>query len=343
MMPPCSWSTPGRKPGTSTKVMIGRLKASQKRTKRPPLRDASMSSTPARCDGWFATMPTERPPKRAKPTTMFLPKSGCTSRKLPSSTTSLISSLMSYGLFGLSGTRLRSAGSCAIGGILGRDEGRVLEVVLRDEREQVADDLDALLFGVHREVRDAALGGVRDGAAELLRRDLFVRHRLDHVGTGDEHVRGVLHHDDEVGHRGRVDRAARARAHDRRDLRDHAGREHVAREDVAVAAERHDAFLDARAGAVVEADERRAGLGREVHHLADLLGEGAGERAAEDGEVLREQEDQPAVDLAVAGHDAVARDLLLFHPEVGAAVDDEAIGLDEGARVEQQLDALARA
>ena len=81
----------------------------------------------------------------------------------------------------------------------------------------------------------------------------------------------------------------------------------------------------------------------EVHHLADLLGEGAREAAAEDGEVLREEEDQAAVDLAVAGDHAVARDLLLVHPEVGAAVDDEAVGLDEGAGVEQQLDALARA
>ena len=34
------------------------LKASQKRTKRAPLTEASMSSTPARCIGWLATTPT---------------------------------------------------------------------------------------------------------------------------------------------------------------------------------------------------------------------------------------------------------------------------------------------
>ena len=58
MMPPYSCATPGRKPGTSTSVRIGMLKASQKRTKRAALRDESMSSTPARYSGWFATMPT---------------------------------------------------------------------------------------------------------------------------------------------------------------------------------------------------------------------------------------------------------------------------------------------
>jgi hypothetical protein len=38
-----------------------------------PSRDASMSRQPAQMRGWLATMPTVRPPKRAKPTTMFLP------------------------------------------------------------------------------------------------------------------------------------------------------------------------------------------------------------------------------------------------------------------------------
>ena len=85
----------------------------------------------------------------------------------------------------------------------------------------------------------------------------------------------------------------------------------------------------------------RAVLDRQVHDLADLLGVGLGERAAEDGEVLGEDVDQPAVDRAVAADDSVARDLLALHAEVGAAVGDEGVDLHEGAGVEQQLDALA--
>jgi hypothetical protein len=72
MMPPYSCAVPGRKPGTSTKVTMGMLKASQKRTKRAPLTEESMSSTPASSEGWFATMPTVRPSIRAKPVRMFL-------------------------------------------------------------------------------------------------------------------------------------------------------------------------------------------------------------------------------------------------------------------------------
>ncbi len=58
--------------------------------------------------------------------------------------------------------------------------------------------------------------------------------------------------------RGRVHRAARARPHDRADLRDDAAGQGIAQENVGVAAERFDAFLNARATRVVQADERRA-------------------------------------------------------------------------------------
>ena len=86
---------------------------------------------------------------------------------------------------------------------------------------------------------------------------------------------------------------------------------------------------------VVEADDGRADLQGEVHDLADLLGVGLGEAAAEDGEVLGEDEDEAAVDAAVAGDDAVAGNLLLGHAEVEAAVLDELVELLEGALVEE--------
>jgi hypothetical protein len=39
---------------------------------------------------------------------------------------------------------------------------------------------------------------------------VFVRDGLDHVGPGDEHVAGSVHHKNEIGERGRVHRTAGA-------------------------------------------------------------------------------------------------------------------------------------
>src|SRR6476620_2568883 len=70
MMPSHSCDVPGRKPGTSTKVSTGTLKASQVRTNRAAFSDASMSSVPANCIGLLATTPMLRPSIRPKPQTI---------------------------------------------------------------------------------------------------------------------------------------------------------------------------------------------------------------------------------------------------------------------------------
>src|SRR3954454_9956491 len=80
------------------------------------------------------------------------------------------------------------------------------------------------------------------------------------------------------------------------------------------------ALLEQGAGALVDADDRAAGLDREVHHLGDLLAVHLAERAAEDREVLGEDADLAAVDRAVAGDDAVAVGAPLLQPERRGAV-----------------------
>src|SRR6516165_3707091 len=67
---------------------------------------------------------------------------------------------------------------------------------------------------------------------------------------------------------------------------------------------------------VVDADDRAAGLHRVVHHLDDLLAVDLAEAAAEDGEVLAEHGDRPAVHRAGAGDHAVAVGPVPRDPEV---------------------------
>ena len=80
----------------------------------------------------------------------------------------------------------------------------------------------------------------------------------------------------------------------------------------------------------------------EVDDLDDLLAVDLAEAAAEDGDVLGEDRDRPAVDGAVPGDDAVAERALGVHAEVGRPVPGELVELGERARVEQRLDPLAR-
>ena len=218
--------------------------------------------------------------------------------------------------------------------------GRVVHVVRRQVGQQLAGELQAVVLVFGLVVRHPGLGVVRVRAAEFLEADLLAGHRLDHVRSGDEHVRGLVHHQREVGDRRRVHRAARARPHDQGDLRDHAGREHVPVEDLGEQPERDHALLDPGPAAVVDADHRAAGLQRVVHHLDDLLAVHLAERPAEHGEVLAVHADRPAVDGAEPGDHPVPVRAVGRDAEVSCAVPGELVELGERAGVEQLVDPL---
>ena len=106
----------------------------------------------------------------------------------------------------------------AVRRIGGGSPGRVLEVVGRQEAEQLADQREALGVVAGDEVSHAADSVVGRWTAQFLFGHLLVCHRADHLGSGYEHGAGVLHHHDEVGDGRRIDGAAGTRAQNRRNL-----------------------------------------------------------------------------------------------------------------------------
>ena len=70
-------------------------KASQRLMKRAALSAESFSRMPPSCLGWLATMPTGRPPMRARQVMIVRAKRGFMSNHSPSSTIRRITSYMS--------------------------------------------------------------------------------------------------------------------------------------------------------------------------------------------------------------------------------------------------------
>ena len=274
---------------------------------------------------------------------MFFAKCSWTSKNSPSSATRVDHVFHVVRLLRIFGDERIERGVRAVPRIGGFAARRIIDIVRRQIADELANHGETIGIVARDEMGDAAFRIVCHRAAELLLGHVLMRHRLDHVGASDEHVGSVARHKNEIGDGRRVDRAARARAEDGADLRNHAARERVAQENIGVARERHHAFLNARAARIVEPDHGRALAHREVHDLRDLRRVRFGKRAAENGEVLREDVDEPPVDAAVAGDESVARGPLLFHPEILAVVPDEFVQLLERAFIEQQIDALARA
>ena len=210
---------------------------------------------------------------------------------------------------------------------------------IRKERSRL---LDELVFVGRDHVRDAALASrasiAPPSSSNVTSSPVTV---LMISGPGDEHLRDFLGHQDEIGDRRRVDGTAGAGSRDQAQLRDDAAGLDVAPKDFGITAERNDALLNARAAGIVDPDHRRTGAHRQIHYFADLLRERFTERSAEHGEILREDEDLPAVDRRPARDDAVAEKFFFVEPERARAVRDELIEFRKRTVVDQCFDAFA--
>ena len=227
-------------------------------------------------------------------------------------------------------------------GLHGRAPRRVIDVVGWQKGEQLADGAEAILVVVRQKMRDSRGLVVGGGPAQFLLGHLFMGDGLNHLGPGDKHIGGLIHHEGEVGDGRRIHGAPGARPHDRRDLRDHPGGQGVAQENVGISRQGFHPFLNAGPPRIIEPDERRAHAQSGVHQLHDLGGVGFRKGAAEHGEVLRKDENQAPVDAAVPGDETVAIVDFVFHAEISAAVGNEFICFFKAVVVEQKKDAFPR-
>ena len=182
---------------------------------------------------------------------------------------------------------------------------------------------------------------MRPGAAQLLERDLFPADFLDDGRPRYEYVGTLLHLDDEVAQCGGIRVASGAGAHDGRDLRHDAGIERVLAENFRDAEDVLHAFLDARAARGVQADDRHTGLARELEDVVDLRAVDPAHRSAQDGLILRVDEDPAPADGSVPRDDAVTEEFLLVHSEIVALVLRKHVQLREALRIEDVVDSFA--
>ena len=93
---------------------------------------------------------------------------------------------------------------------------------------------------------------------------------------------------------------------------------------------------------ILEGDDRRAELGGLLHQRHDLLRVHLAERAADDGEILAEGRDEPAADIARAGHDPVGGQRLLLHAEEAAGMLHVGAELLKRGFLKQSVEPVAR-
>ena len=121
--------------------------------------------------------------------------------------------------------------------------GSLLQIVLWNVAHQLLDHGDSLLLGACGEVCHAALGGMNAGTTQLLLGNNLAQNSLNGTRTCEEHVRGVLYHQGEVGQCGAIYCTTCAGAHNGTDLWNNARCHDIALENLGIASQRVDTLL----------------------------------------------------------------------------------------------------
>ncbi len=110
-------------------------------------------------------------------------------------------------------------------------------------------------------------------ASEFFKSNIFAGHGFNNVGSGNEHVGGLIHHHNKVSDRRGIHGASGARTHDQGNLGDHPRGHYVSRENFTVKSKCHNAFLDACTTRVIQTDHGTSGFERKIHYFDDFFAE----------------------------------------------------------------------
>ena len=190
------------------------MNASHSQMKRAALSAESTKSTPPRCFGWFATMPTTRPSMRAKPVRISFAKSCLISHQA-----ALVDDLVDDGhhveglvLVGRDDLLDASCRSSFGGARLARAGGARVQFTRHVARCSGAPrrSPSSSVFTSTSPQPETEQCILR--AAHLLERHLLADDHLGHARRAEVHARVAVDHDDDVAERGDVRAAGRATA-----------------------------------------------------------------------------------------------------------------------------------
>ena len=180
---------------------------------------------------------------------------------------------------------------------------RVERALLAEQRRYPACLEKGVVLRFRGQVHDTGAAVVSVRAAEARHVDPLAGHAAHHLGAGDEHA-CLRSHDDDVGERRAVGRAAGGRPEDDGDLRHEPGRARHGGEYATDALERVDVLAQPGARGVPEPDDRASVGHRRLDRGDDPGAFHGSDRAAGHGPVRAVREDRVAINPAADGVDA---------------------------------------
>jgi len=226
-------------------------------------------------------------------------------------------------------------------GLFGLRSGGFLGVAAGDKTEQLLDLLKTFSFTASKEMSVTSDLTVYPGTTQILHGDFFTNNRLDDLGTCDEHLGDLIHHENKVGQCGRINGTSRTGAQNHRDLGDDSGADGVSEEDFTITGKRVDSFLNAGTPGVIDANEGHLHLQGMVHDFGDFPGMHQAQRPTGNRKVLSKNTYMSSVNSSGTGDNTVTVELNFIHVKIPCIVLHKHIILRKGPFIQNGCNPVA--
>ena len=223
-----------------------------------------------------------------------------------------------------------------------RDTRSILHIISRQETQQLADLQYHLLLGIPQEMGHTADRSMRHRSPQLLLTDQFMRHRLNHIRPGNEHMTVPPDHKNKIGQSRRITRPPGTRSENSRNLRNHTRRHGIAKKNTRIPGQALHPLLNTRAARIIQSDHRSTVLQSQILHLHDLPSILRTQRTPEHRKIISIHKHEPALDPAIPRHDPVPGNPRPVHSIILTPVHHELVQLIKRSRIQQQVDPLPR-
>ena len=178
-------------------------------------------------------------------------------------------------------------------------------------------------------------------AAESFSGNLFAGYGFNYCRSCQEHLRGAFYHVDEVGQCRRIYGAACRRSHNCGNLRNNAGCNGIAPENLAIAGKSIYCFLDTGSAGIIQAYARSTDFKSQFVYVNNFRSVHFTKGAAFYREVLGKCEYESSVYSTITGNDTFAGEIFLLLAEVVAARLNKRIDFYKRAFIKQKSKSFA--
>ena len=178
------------------------------------------------------------------------------------------------------------------------------------------------------------------GTTKSFGSNVFVGYCFDNGRTGNKHLADIIDHKDKICDTRWIYSTAGTVSGNNRNLWDVTGCHGVVVEDLAIACQGIDSFLDTGTAGIVDADNRAAALDGHFNCICDLETVLLAQCTADDGKIFWVNNYFLAADGSVSGDHTVIRELAFFNIEGIFKIGNVGSDLPEGIFIKKHTDSF---